>query len=335
MRHGTDAVAGGSAHADAALLAGLDQPRRRPAGLVHLEEDEVGLHARHVDLQSLDVGNAFGEMAGIVVILGEPVPVMLQRVERGGGNDAGLAHGATQHLLLAPGLVDELLRSRQAGADRRTQALGVIEPERVDAGGVVARLGAGLHAGIGQTRAIHVQAEAGVAGDLGDALHGGERPDRAAAAVRSVLDRHETGARGVAAVGVADRFLDLLAGEHAIGTVDHADHDAGIGGGATRLGVDDVGRAVGDHLVAQPAVHADGDLVAHGAARQEHGVFLAQKFADLVAQAVDRGVFHLLLVADFGVGHGLPHSGRGLRLGVAVKVDETVLHGVFGSPEPP
>ena len=64
-------------------------------------------------------------------------------------------------------------------------------------------------------------------------------------------------------------------------------------------------------------------------------VFLAQKLADALAQPVDRGVLHLLLVAHFGVGHGLSHAGRGLGLGVAVEIDETVLHGVSGSPAPP
>ena len=85
----------------------------------------------------------------------------------------------------------------------------------------------------------------------------------------------------------------------------------------------------------RPAMDADGDLVGHGAARQEDGVLLAQKLADPLAQPVDGGVLHLLLVAHLGVGHGLSHAGRGLGLGVAVKIDETVLHGVSCSPAPP
>ena len=89
-----------------------------------------------------------------------------------------------------------------------------------------------------------------------------------------------------------------------------------------------MGGAIGNHLVAQAAVHADGDLVPHGAAGQEYRVFLAEKLADAIPQAVDGGVLHLLFVADFGVGHRLPHTGGRLGLGVAVKVDETVLHGV-------
>ena len=101
--------AGVGAQADAALLAGLDELGRRPARLLDLEEDEVGLHARHVDLEALDVGDAFGEVVGIVVVLGQAVPVVLQRIECRRGDDAGLAHRAAQHLLLAPGFLDEVL----------------------------------------------------------------------------------------------------------------------------------------------------------------------------------------------------------------------------------
>ena len=171
--------------------------------------------------------------------------------------------------------------------------------------------------------------------DLGDALQGRERPHRAEAAVGGVLDRDQPRARRIAAVGIAQRGLDLVGGEHAVGAVEHADHDARIGGRAAGLGVDDVGGPVGDHLVAQPAMDADGGLVAHGAARHEDGVFLAEDLADPVAQPVDGGVLVLLLVAHFGLGHGFPHAGRRLGLGVAVEIDEPILHGVLCSPAPP
>src|SRR5689334_7301362 len=80
----------------------------------------------------------------IVMVLGKAIPVVLEGIDRCGGNHAGLAHRAAQHLLLAPGFLDEVLRARDAGADRRAQALGVVEPERVDAGCVVAGLGPGF-----------------------------------------------------------------------------------------------------------------------------------------------------------------------------------------------
>jgi len=159
-----------------------------------------------------------------------------------------------------------------------------------------------------------VQGDACIARDLSHALHGGERPYRAEAAVGRVLDRHQARARGVAAVGIAQRGLDLLAGEHAVGAFDRADHDAGIGGRAAGLGVDDVGGAVGDHLVAQAAMDADGDLVGHRAARQEERVFLAQKLADALTQPVDRGVFHLLFVPTSASAMAFRMPGEGLVL---------------------
>src|SRR6185503_17230877 len=67
----------------------------------------------------------------------------------------------------------------------------------------------------------------------------------------------------------------------------------------------------------------------------EEGVLLAQDRANPLAQPFHRGVLVLLLVAHLGLGHGFPHAGGGLRLGVAVKIDESVLHGVLCSPAPP
>ena len=272
---------------------------------------------------------------GVVVILREAVPIVLERIERRGGDDAGLAHRAAQHLFLAPGFLDEVLRAGQRGADRRAQALGVVEPQRVGAGGVILRAGAGFDSGVAQAGAVHVDGEAGIVRDLGHAPQRFDRPDRAEAAVRRVLDRHQPRARGVAAVGVAKRRLHLVGGEHAIWAVQHADHHARIGRGAAGLGVDDMGGLVGDDLVAQPAMDPDGGLVAHGAARHENRVFLAQDLANAVAQAVDGGILVLLLVAHLCLGHGLAHAGGGLGFGVAVEVDKAVLHGGFRSPAPP
>ncbi len=220
-------------------------------------------------------------------------------------------------------------------ADRRAEALGVVEPQRVDAGAIVAGLGARLHDGVAKPRAVHVHGKARAARHLGDALQGGEWPHRAVAAVRGVLDRDQPRARGVAAIGVADRGLDLLAGEHAVRAVEHADHDASVGGGTAAFGIDDMRGPVGDDLVAQPAMDADGNLVGHRAARQKDRILLAEKFADPLAQALDRGILVFLLVADFGLGHGLAHAGGGFGFGIAIEVDETILHGVSCSPASP
>ena len=50
-----------------------------------------------------------------------------------GGDDARLAHGAARHLLPAPRLLDQLLRSRQHRAHRGAQPLGEVDPGGVEA----------------------------------------------------------------------------------------------------------------------------------------------------------------------------------------------------------
>ena len=94
-------------------------------------------------------------------------------------------------------------------------------------------------------------------------------------------------------------------------------------------------RLVGNHFFTGPAMDADRDLVGHRAARQEERILRAQQLADAFAKPVDGGIFHLLFVAHLGFGHCLSHAGRRLGFGIAEKVDETVLHGAFGSPAPP
>ena len=67
-----------------------------------------------------------------LVILGEPVHVVLQRVDPRRRHDAGLPHRAAEPLLEHPGLLDEVARPRQHGADRCAQPLGEIEPDGIE-----------------------------------------------------------------------------------------------------------------------------------------------------------------------------------------------------------
>ncbi len=114
------------AHADAPLGQRGDQRRR----VVDLEEHEVrlGLGDVHHPAQRLEQG------AGVRVVLGQPLDVVVERVQAGGGEDAGLAHRAAPHLLVAPGAADQLLRPGEDRADRRAEALGEVEPRAVEAG---------------------------------------------------------------------------------------------------------------------------------------------------------------------------------------------------------
>ncbi len=79
-----------------------------------------------------DRRKAVGERARQRVVVGQPLDVVVQRVEGAGRHDARLAHRAAHHLLPAPRLLDELGRAGQAGAQRRAEALREVDPGGVE-----------------------------------------------------------------------------------------------------------------------------------------------------------------------------------------------------------
>ena len=97
--------------------------------------------------------------------------------------------------------------------------------------------------------------------------------------------------------------------------------DAGQRGRPARLEVDGMRGAMRNHLLAVTAVHAHGDLVAHGARGQKERRVLAQELGDHVLQEIDRRILVLLLVAHLRLAHEAAHLGGGLGYRVAVKVD--------------
>ena len=64
-----------------------------------------------------------GEAARVRVIVGEARAVVLERVQRGRAQDAGLAHAAAQHLAEAARAFDVVAAARDHRADRRAEAL--------------------------------------------------------------------------------------------------------------------------------------------------------------------------------------------------------------------
>src|SRR3546814_12643061 len=79
---------------------------------------------------------------------------------------------------------------------------------------------------------------------------------------------------------------------------------------------------MGDDLRARATVDVDGELVAHGAGRQEDRGLLVQQLRRHLAEAVHTGIVAALLVADRSLGHGEAHGFRRLRLGVAVGIGD-------------
>ena len=304
----------------------LGRERRAEGGRVgHREDDDVGLHGGGIELDAGQRGEALGQPPGARVVVGQALDVVVERVEAGGGDDARLAHGAAQHLLPAPRLLDEGRRAGQARADRGAEALGEVQPRAVEAARPVGGIDAAGHHRVHQPRAVEVGRQAGGAGDVEHAAHLLERPHAPAAHVRGLLDGHQALARPVAPAGpgAVDRVLERLRGEHAAVAVDLGDHRAGELGRAAGLGDQRVGVAPDEHPLAAGAdVQADGDLVAHRPAGQEERRLVAQQRRDALLEGARRRVRAALLVADLGRGDGGAHGRRGARLRVGVEVDE-------------
>src|SRR4029453_2270531 len=307
------------AHAHTPSEQPLDGHRRRQfAG--QLEEDDVRLDRRRIEAHTGQAGQTLGGPPSVGGTLGQALHVMAERVHAAGRDDAGLAHGAAHLLLAPPRLVDELARAGERRADRRAKPLGEVDPHRIEWRGVVARRDPAGNDRVHQARAVHVGGQAVTARHRGHRLDAGHRPDRAAAVVARLLHPEQPGPRGMPRTR-ADGRLPRRHVELAARAVDRAHVDAGEGGGPAGLGIDRVSAAVGDHLFAVPRVHAERDLVAHGARGHEHGGFLAQEIGHHLAKLVDRWILELLLVAHLGLAHEPAHVGRGLADGVAVEID--------------
>ena len=90
--------------------------------------------------------------------------------------------------------------------------------------------------------------------------------------------------------------VKLFDGKDAVVAGDGADADPGQGRRCAAFDVDDMGQRVGDDLVAGAALRQNGDVVAHGARRQQKGRLLAHHRSDPFAQAIHGRVVAVLFV---------------------------------------
>ena len=75
---------------------------------------------------------ALGESPGALVVDRKPLDVVVERVQRGRGDDPRLAHGAAEQELLPPGDLDQLRPGRRERAERAPEALREAERHGVD-----------------------------------------------------------------------------------------------------------------------------------------------------------------------------------------------------------
>lgn len=123
MRHRAHAFAVGGGHADAVGFQALAEFGGRAEFRVGAEDDDVGVDFRRVEFQPWRLADGVGEQFGVGVIFGEAVDVVVQRVEGGGGEDAGLAPAAAEGFAESAGESDLIARADQGGADGGAEAL--------------------------------------------------------------------------------------------------------------------------------------------------------------------------------------------------------------------
>ena len=100
--------------------------------------------------------SARGQLPGVGVVLGQPGDVMLQGVQRGGGQHPRLPHAAAQHLAVPHRLGNQRPRPGQGRPDRRTQPLAETDAHRVEPLGPAGRIDARGHHGIEQPGAVEM-----------------------------------------------------------------------------------------------------------------------------------------------------------------------------------
>ncbi len=110
MGHQSDGLRADGAGQHAALAQGGDErcwSVMRDARY-KLEDDDVGLHAREIEVDAGKRGDGFGEQACVVMVFGEPRGHFREGNESGGGENAGLAHAAAESFAIDASLGDSL-----------------------------------------------------------------------------------------------------------------------------------------------------------------------------------------------------------------------------------
>ncbi len=209
------------------------------------------------------------------MVFGQPLDVVLERIQAGRGKYAGLTHAAAQHLAPAQRLFDEFLTAAQQRTNRRAQALGQADGDAVEAFHRGARTDAELHRRIAYAGAVQVGGEAAPVREPGRRLHvaGLEH-----APAEGVLQREQAAAREVEIVRL-DRALDVGEREAAVGLMrDRLRLDAAEHGAAAGLVLVGMRVLADDVFVAALAVREQRDQVALRARGREQRRFMAEQF---------------------------------------------------------
>src|SRR6476620_7219920 len=93
---------------------------------------------------------------GVGMIVLEALAVVLQGVERAGGDDAVLPHGAAEEFAMAAGLFNRVFGAGEGGADRSAEAFAEADANGVEVFAPFGFGNAGSGDGVPEARAVEV-----------------------------------------------------------------------------------------------------------------------------------------------------------------------------------
>ena len=307
-------------HADTFAEQALDRLADLHAESADVDLDEVRLHLLEVDRDAGFV-QALGETPCARVVVGQPLDVVVERVDARRSDDPRLPHRAPELVLEAPCAQHPLGRACDDRSQRAAEALREADRDGVAVTGDRRRLLAARDSGVEEASSVDVQAQLELAAGLGHRGDLRERPDAAAGGVVRVLDRDDARRRHVSEVTAASGRAHLVGREPPCSRRERARHQPRMDRRPAQLGDQEMRVLLGEQLVAGLAEHPERDLVRHRRRRDEHRVFLAQRLRRESLELVDRRVLPQLLVADLRFGDRFAHGRRRLARRVGTEVD--------------
>ena len=305
---------------------GQDAFRRDPLGRLldreaerlGLEADEVRVDGRRVDRQPRRC-QSLRESLRACVVLSEPLDVVVERVEGGGGHDPRLPHRTAEQELAAPRFPHRLARAGEDRSERTAEPFGETERDGVCERAVLRSRHAARDGRVHQPGAVEMDGEAELARGARGRSQLVERPQASARAPVRLLENDD--ARGLEIVGSVDGGSDLVGCDPSAVARQPAHDEPRVHGRPARLEDERVRPLLRDQLAPALAQAVERDLVGHGRGRQEQRLLLPEQLGGTTLQLVDGRVLAQLLVPHLRGGHRGTHLRRRDRRRVRAKVD--------------